>query len=81
MSLASTLPRPTPTTRATAFYFTFFMAPGASVVFLPIWLSEKGISPEQIGIINAVPVFVILLFNLFIGRKQAVAADAAHAKP
>jgi PPP family 3-phenylpropionic acid transporter len=75
MSLALSLPRPTPTTRATAFYFTYFMAPGAAVVFLPIWLSQKGITPEQIGIINAVPIFVILVFNLFIGRIADRASD------
>ncbi|MBJ3783874.1 MFS transporter [Devosia sediminis] len=75
MSRALTLSQPTPTTRATLFYLTFYMAPGASVMFLPIWLSEKGITPEQIGIINAVPIFVILLFNLFIGRIADRASD------
>ena len=75
MSPSAALPRLTPQTRATAFYLTFYMAPGAAVVFLPIWLSEKGISPEQIGIINAVPVLVILAFNLIIGRIADRASD------
>lgn len=67
--------RPNPQTRVTLFYFTFFMGPGAAVMFLPIWLSEKGISPEQIGLINALPIFVILAFNLIVGRLADKAKD------
>ncbi|ODT83749.1 MAG: hypothetical protein ABS76_02225 [Pelagibacterium sp. SCN 64-44] len=66
---------PTPELRTTAFYFTYFMGPGAAVMFLPIWLSEKGITTEQIGIINAVPVLTILAFNLIIGRVADRARD------
>ncbi|SEP99551.1 MFS transporter, PPP family, 3-phenylpropionic acid transporter [Devosia sp. YR412] len=68
-------PRLTPETRTTAFYFSYFMGPGAAVMFLPIWLSEKGISTEQIGIINAVPVFIILALNLVVGRLADKASD------
>lgn len=64
-----------PETRVTAFYLTFYMGPGAAVMFLPIWLSEKGISPEQIGLINAVPIFAILMLNLVIGRLADRAKD------
>ena len=75
MSLSEARSRLTPELRTTAFYFTYFMGPGAAVMFLPIWLSEKGISTEQIGIINAVPVFVILALNLIIGRVADRAKD------
>lgn len=75
MSLAQTRARLTPELRTTAFYFTFFMGSGAAVMFLPIWLSEKGITTEQIGLINAIPVFVILAFNLVIGRIADRAND------
>lgn len=75
MSLTEARLRLTPELRTTAFYFTFFMAPGAAVMFLPIWLSEKGITTEQIGIINAVPVFVILALNLVVGRLADRASD------
>ncbi len=61
--------------RTTTFYFTYFMGPGAAVMFLPIWLSEKGITPEQIGLINAVPVFAILALNLVVGRIADRARD------
>ena len=75
MSLSEARPRLTPELRTTAFYFTYFMGPGAAVMFLPIWLSEKGITTEQIGIINAVPVFVILALNLIVGRVADRARD------
>jgi|SRR5215217_4694468 len=75
MSLTEARSRLTPELRTTAFYFTYFMGPGAAVMFLPIWLSEKGITTEQIGIINAVPVFVILALNLIIGRVADRAKD------
>lgn len=67
--------RLTPELRTTAFYFTYFMGPGAAVMFLPIWLSEKGITTDQIGLINAVPVFVILALNLVVGRIADKASD------
>ncbi|MHA6690148.1 MFS transporter [Devosia sp. A449] len=75
MSLPAAPARMTPELRTTAFYFTYFMGPGAAVMFLPIWLSEKGISPEQIGLINAVPVFAILALNLIVGRVADRAKD------
>ena len=75
MSLTEARPRLTPELRTTAFYFTYFMGPGAAVMFLPIWLSGKGISTEQIGIINAVPVFIILALNLIVGRVADRAKD------
>jgi Nucleoside H+ symporter. len=75
MSLPEARSRLTPELRTTAFYFTYFMGPGAAVMFLPIWLSGKGITTEQIGIINAVPVFVILALNLIVGRVADRASD------
>ena len=67
--------RLSPELRTTFFYLTFFMGPGAAVMFLPIWLAEKGITPEQIGLINAVPVFAILAVNLVVGRIADRAED------
>lgn len=67
--------RVTPEVRTSAFYASFFTGSGAAVMFLPIWLSGKGITPEQIGIINAVPIVMILLFNLVIGRVADRASD------
>jgi PPP family 3-phenylpropionic acid transporter len=62
-------------TRASVFHFTVFLPVSVSAVYFAIWLSGRGISPEQIGIINAVPVLVLLLINLFIGRLADKAGD------
>jgi len=67
--------RLTPEFRTSIFYGSFFTGSGAAVMFLPIWLSGKGITPEQIGLINAVPIIVILAFNLIIGRVADRAKD------
>jgi PPP family 3-phenylpropionic acid transporter len=75
MALTEAAPRLSPEKRTTAFYFTYFMASGASVVFLPIWLAQKGINPEQTGIINALPIFAIMALNLVVGRIADRASD------
>lgn len=75
MALTEAAPRVSPELRTTAFYFTYFMANGASVVFLPIWLAQKGINPEQTGIINALPIFAIMALNLIVGRIADRASD------
>ena len=64
-----------PEFRTGLFYATFFMTPGAAATFLPIWLSEQGIDAGQIGIINAMPVLVMLAVNVFVGRIADRAAD------
>jgi MFS transporter, PPP family, 3-phenylpropionic acid transporter len=65
----------TPELRASVFHFTVFLSTGVSSVYLAIWLSEKGIPPDEIGIINAVPVLILLGLNLFIGRLADKASD------
>ncbi len=75
MALTPAAVRFSPETRTSAFYFTFFMAGGSAVTFLPIWLTEKGITPDQIGIINAMPILLILASNLLVGRLADRASD------
>ena len=75
MALSEAAPRVSPELRTTAFYFTYFMATGAATVFLPIWLAQMGVSPEQTGIINALPIFAIMALNLFVGRIADRASD------
>lgn len=62
-------------TRATAFYFTQFMSAGAATAYAGIWFTQQGITPEQIGVINAVPVFIMLVLNLLVGRIADRARD------
>jgi PPP family 3-phenylpropionic acid transporter len=66
---------PSPEFRTTAFYFTQFMASGAAVTIFPIWLAAKGITPDQIGIINALPMLLMLLLNVVVGRIADRASD------
>jgi len=64
-----------PERRASVFHFTVFLSAAASSVYLGIWLTGKGISAEEIGIINAVPVLCMLVLNLFVGRIADKAED------
>lgn len=64
-----------PEFRTAVFYATFFMTPGAAATFLPIWLSEQGIDAGRIGVINAMPILVMLAINVFVGRVADRASD------
>lgn len=75
--MASTIPaeRVSPELRVGAFYFTQYMTGGAATVFAGIWFSGKGLSPEEIGLVNAVPVLAMLAVNLAVGRIADRADD------
>ena len=75
MALTKVAPRVSSEMRTGAFYFTYYMGQGASVMFLPIWLAQQGITPEQTGIINALPILVIMALNMVIGRVADRASD------
>lgn len=64
-----------PEIRASVFHFTVFGTGAVASVYLGIWLTLKGIHPDQIGVISAVPVFGLLVLNLFIGRLADKAGD------
>jgi MFS transporter, PPP family, 3-phenylpropionic acid transporter len=64
-----------PELRASIFHFTVFGSGAVASVYLGIWLSQKGIHPDQIGLISALPVFGLLLLNLYIGRLADRAGD------
>ncbi len=64
-----------PERRTTVFYFTMFMYGGAMNVYASIWLAGRGLNAEQIGLINAVPIFIMLVLNLVVGRIADRAAD------
>ena len=64
-----------PELRASIFHFTVFGSTGAASAYFAIWLSGKGISPNQIGIINAVPVLVLLFASMLIGKLADKASD------
>lgn len=76
--MTSTATKPagvSPEFRAGAFYFTIYMTAGVATAYAGIWFSEKGISPGEIGVINALPVFLMLVITLFVGRIADRASD------
>ena len=64
-----------PELRASLFHFTVFASTGAGSAYYAIWMSGKGLGPEQIGIVNAVPVLIMLVVNMLIGRLADKASD------
>lgn len=64
-----------PELRASIFHFMVFASTGVSSVYFAIWLSNRGISPDETGIITAVPVLVMLAINVLVGRLADKASD------
>jgi len=65
----------TPELRATAYYFTALMTSGAATAYGGIWFQEQGLSASEIGLIGSVPVFIMLVLNLVVGRVADKAED------
>ncbi|PCJ86519.1 MAG: hypothetical protein COA52_14965, partial [Hyphomicrobiales bacterium] len=74
-SNASSEPRISPELRTSVFFSTLFMTAGVASGFAGIWFASKGFSAQQIGLFNALPVFVMLVLNLIIGRIADRASD------
>ena len=68
MSSTRIAPRISPELRAAIFHFTVFGSTGVASVYLGIWLTNHGISAEEIGIVNAAPLVAMLLVNQLVGR-------------
>lgn len=66
---------PSPEFRASLYHFMVFASTGVSSVYFAIWLSNRGISPDETGIITALPVLMMLAVNVFIGRLADKASD------
>ncbi|GGF16240.1 hypothetical protein GCM10011321_05190 [Youhaiella tibetensis] len=75
MSAFLRLPGLTPELRASFFHFFSYAGGAVASVYFGIWLHEKGMTNDQIGIINAMPVLVMLIINQFIGRIADRASD------
>lgn len=67
--------RLSPEVRAAIFHSTVFGTTGMASVYFSIWLTNRGIGPNQIGIINAAPVLLILGINVLVGRIADRARD------
>ncbi len=75
MTTSIAVPRVSPELRAGAFYFTMFMSSGVVTAYAGIWFADRGISPTEIGFINAVPIFIMLVLNFVVGRIADRASD------
>lgn len=64
-----------PEARTALFYSTLYLTSAVANPFLPIWLDDKGITPSQIGLINAVPIFLMIVLNVVVGRVADRAKD------
>ena len=64
-----------PELRASIYHFMVFASTGVSSVYFAIWLSNRGITPDETGIITAVPVLAMLAINVFVGRIADKAKD------
>lgn len=74
-SIAVPESRLTPEFRATVYYFLQFMAGAVVTVYSGIWFAGQGLTSEEIGILNAFPVVVILVLNMLVGRIADRASD------
>lgn len=68
-------PNFSPTQRTGFFFFSQFIAGGTANAFAGIWLSHQNLSAQQIGMVNSVPVAVLLAINIFVGRIADRAND------
>ncbi|MBN9303962.1 MAG: hypothetical protein BGO82_16430 [Devosia sp. 67-54] len=64
-----------PELRATLYYFTVFMTSGAAAAYGGIWFQDQGLSPGEIGLLGSLPVFIMLVLNLVVGRIADRAQD------
>src|SRR5690606_33493007 len=65
----------TPEFRATVYYFIQYMSGAVVTVYGGIWFADQGLSEGEIGILNALPVLIMLLLNVAVGRIADRAAD------
>lgn len=64
-----------PEGRTSVFYFTLFAALGVAHPYLPLWLTDKGISEGAIGTIGALPILIMVILSIAVGRVADRAKD------
>lgn len=64
-----------PELRAGLYHFAVFAPTGVASAYFGIWLLNRGIGADEIGIINAAPVLAMLTINVLIGRLADKARD------
>lgn len=64
-----------PAARTAIFYATFYTTAAVSNPFLAIWLDAKGLNATEIGAVNALPILLMIVLNLAVGRLADRASD------
>jgi len=64
-----------PEVRTSIFYLSLFASSAAGAVLSGLWLHDRGLTTEQIGLVSAVPLFAMLVLNLAVGRIADRAPD------
>ena len=72
-----------PEVRTSIFYLSLFASSAAGAVLSGLWLHDRGLTTEQIGLVSAVPLFAMLvlmaivttlmaspMFEAFYGRRM-----------
>lgn len=67
--------RISPELRTSLYYFINFTSSGAAVAYVGIWFATRGLGAGEIGMINALPVVIMLGLNLLVGRIADRARD------
>ena len=65
----------TPELRATLYYFIQYMSGAVVTVYGGIWFAGQGLTASEIGILNALPVLIMLVLNVVVGRIADRAND------
>ena len=64
--------------RMALFYASVFIALGVHLPFLPVWLAAKGLDPQTIGVVLAMPM-ILRLFAIPLATRAADRRDALRA--
>src|SRR6185503_8296442 len=64
--------------RMALFYASVFIALGVHLPFLPVWLAVKGLDPQTIGVVLAMPM-ILRLFAIPLATRAADRRDALRA--
>ena len=65
----------TPELRSGFYYLLSMTNIGAATAYGGIWFAERGLSPDQIGLLNSVPVLTLLVINILVGKIADRASD------
>ncbi len=65
----------TPYARTALYYFAQFLPAGAAHAYAGIWLAHHGLTGWEIGIVTTLPIVLILMSNVLVGRLADRARD------